>query len=454
MSTPSYPFPDDFIWGAATASYQVEGAANEDGRGPSIWDTFSHTPGRVVDGTNGDVACDQYHLYPQDIERMKWLGIKAYRFSIAWPRIVPDGDGEINPAGLDHYDRLVDALLAAEIQPFPTLYHWDLPQSLQDRYAGWQDRRTAEAFGRYAGIVGERLGDRVKNFFTINEFSCFTNLSHVIGAHAPGLKVDAKTAAQIRHHAVLGHGLAVRALRQAAPNSRVGLADNPEIAVPIIETPEHIEAAGKAFRDLNGPFLTAVMEGEYPQSYRDAMGANMPEIAPGDMEIIGSDLDFVGMNMYAPNWIRAAENDKGFLVVPFEASYPDMDLPWLRVCPQITYWGPRHARDLWGVKELYITENGACCKEQAVTDDAGEPIVEDPGRVMYLRNHFINAQRAVREGVPLRGYFVWSLLDNFEWAEGYMKRFGLFYTDYETQQRIAKRSAHFYRATIAAGAVC
>src|SRR5689334_37240 len=261
-------FPKGFLWGTATSSYQVEGAVNEDGRGPSIWDRFSHTPGTISDNSNGDTATDHYRLHKEDIQLMKALGTKAYRFSIAWPRVFPEGAGPPNPKGLDFYNRLVDELLANGIQPFATLYHWDLPQALQDKGGGWESRETSEAFAHYAGYVAERLSDRVKHFFTINEFGAFVELGYRIGVHAPGLQLPPGRFNQTRHHAVLGHGLAVQAIRaKAKPGTRVGLAENMTICVPVIETPEHIEAAVRATRELNAPYMTVIQEGKYTDAY-------------------------------------------------------------------------------------------------------------------------------------------------------------------------------------------
>jgi beta-glucosidase len=439
-------FPDTFLWGTATASYQVEGAAEEDGRKPSVWDTFSHQAGRTAMGHTGDVSVDQYHRYPQDIQLMKSLGVKAYRFSIAWPRVFPDGSGQPNEKGIAYYERLVDALQAAGIEPYATLFHWDLPQALQDRVGGWQSRETSKYFGEYAGFVARRLGDRVSHFFTINEFACFTDLSYGIGIFAPGLKLPPRQLNQVRHHAVLGHGLALAAIRANARGPvQVGLAENSTICVPVLETEPHIAAARRAMRQLNAQFLTAILEGKYTDEYLAAAGANAPEFTPEDMRIIGGRLDFVGLNCYAPTHIRAAAGPSGFAEVPHPKSYPHMASPWLFIGPQILYWGPRHLKEIWGVNNVLITENG--CSSDDVP--AADGHVYDTDRVMYLRNHFVQAHRAVSEGWPLTGYFLWSLVDNFEWADGYTKRFGIYYVNFETQERAPKLSAEFYREVIA-----
>jgi beta-glucosidase len=443
-------FPRDFLWGSATASYQVEGAVNEDGRGPSIWDTFSHTPGKVVNNATGDVANDHYHRYKEDIQLMKALGVKSYRFSVAWPRVFPQGAGTPNPKGMDFYSRLVDELLANDIEPFCTLYHWDLPQALQERGGGWESRDTSNAFATYAGHVAERLSDRVKRFFTINEFGAFVELGYRIGIHAPGLKLPPGRFNQTRHHAVLGHGLAVQAIRaKAKPGTRVGIAENMTICVPVIETSQHIEAAVRATRELNAQYMTVIQEGKYTDAYLAAAGADAPKFTDEDLKIISSPLDFVGINIYTPLYVRADSSPSGFAVVPHPPSFPRMASPWLFVGPEALYWGPRHVASIWNAKEIYITENGC----SAADVPAADGVVYDTDRVMYLRNYLTQLQRAASEGVPVRGYFLWSLMDNFEWADGYTNRFGLHYVDYATQKRTPKLSAAYYREVIARNAV-
>ena len=439
-------FPAGFLWGSATASYQVEGAVKEDGRGATIWDTFSHTPGKVVDNATGDVADDHYHRYKEDVQLMKTLGVKTYRFSIAWSRVFPQGSGAPNPKGLDFYNRLVDELLANGIEPFATLYHWDLPQTLQDHGGGWESRDTSKAFGDYAGYVAKRLSDRVNHFFTINEFGAFVELGYRLGFHAPGVKLPPARFNQTRHHAVLGHGLAVQAIRaNAKAGTRVGLAENMTICVPVIETPEHIEAATRATREQNAPYMTVIQEGKYTDAYLAAAGANAPKYTPDDLKIISSPLDFVGINIYTPQYVRADGSAIGFAVVPHPASFPHMISPWLFVGPEALYWGPRHVSNIWGAKEIYITENGCSSSDIPASDG----MVYDTDRVMYLRNYLTQLQRATSEGIPVKGYFLWSLMDNFEWADGYSNRFGLHYVDYKTQKRTPKLSASFYKEVIA-----
>ena len=443
-------FPKDFLWGSATAAYQVEGAVNEDGRKPTIWDTFSHTPGRTVDGATGDVADDHYHRYKEDIQLMKKLGVKSYRFSIAWSRVFPDGTGTPNPKGLDFYNKLVDELLKNDIQPFATLYHWDLPQNLQDKYGGWESRETSKAFAAYAGYTAEKLSDRVKHFFTINEFGAFVELGYRIGVHAPGLRLPPARFNQTRHHSVLGHGLAVQAIRaKAKSGTRVGLAENMTICVPVIETSEHIKAAMEATRQLNAQYMTVIQEGKYTDLYLANAKGDAPKFTQEDLKIISSPLDFVGINIYTPQYVRADGSAQGFAVVPNPQSFPHMASFWLFIGPEALYWGPRHVNKIWGAKEIYITENG--CSSSDIPASDGK--VYDTDRVMYLRNYLTQLQRATSEGVPVKGYFLWSLMDNFEWADGYTNRFGLHYVDYKTQKRTPKLSADFYKEVIARNAV-
>ena len=443
-------FPPGFRWGTATSAYQVEGAATEDGRGPSIWDTFAATPGKIGDGSNGLEAVDHYHRYKEDVALMKGLGATAYRFSIAWPRVFPQGTGAANPKGFDFYDRLVDELLQAGIEPYATLYHWDLPQALQDR-GGWESRETPQAFGEYAGHVADRLSDRVKHLFTLNETSAFVEQGYGTGVWAPGLNLPRGRLNQVRHHAVLGHGLAVQAIRaRSKAGTEIGIADNVINAVPAVETPANIEAAGRAMRELNAAYLTVILEGRYTDAYLADAGADAPKFTPEDLKTISSPLDFVGLNVYTPNnYVQASDSPPGYTILPVPTSFPKMASKWLTIGPEALYWAPRLAAQLWGVKALYITENG--------TSGADEPdehgAINDLDRVMYLRNYLTQLQRATSEGVPVRGYFLWSLLDNFEWADGYATRFGLIHVDYETQKRTPKLSASFFREVIARNAL-
>ena len=442
----SRAFPAGFLWGTATAAYQIEGAVSEDGRGPSIWDTFAHTPGKIRNDDNGDVADDHYHRYRDDVQSMKVLAATAYRFSISWPRIFPQGSGTPNPKGLDFYDRLLDNLVANGIAPFPTLYHWDLPQALQDR-GGWERRETAEAFAAYAGYVAEKLSDRARHFFTLNECAAFVELGHGSGVFAPGLKLPPGRLNQVRHHALLAHGLAVQAIRaRSRAGTQTGPAENVSVCVPVVETPEHIAAAELATRELNAPYLTAIMEGRYRESFLAAAGADAPKIAADDMNLIATPVDFVGINVYLPaSYISASDAAPDFVSVPFPAKHPTMNSSWLKIGPEALYWGPRNMAKIWNVSDIYITENGCSATDVPAADGR----VYDTDRIMFLRSYLTQLQRATSDGVPVRGYFHWSLMDNFEWADGFGTRFGLLYVDYATQQRTPKLSASFYREVAA-----
>ncbi|MDM9384746.1 GH1 family beta-glucosidase [Chlorogloeopsis sp. ULAP01] len=444
-------FPKGFVWGTATSAYQIEGAVKEDGRGVSIWDRFAHTPGKIFDGSNADVAVDHYHRYKEDVQLMKAMGTKAYRFSIAWPRIFPEGRGKVNPKGLDFYNRLVDELLANGIEPFPSLYHWDLPQTLQERYGGWESRETALAFADYAGYVTEKLSDRVQRFFTLNEIRTFVDRGHESGILAPGFKLPPARLNQVRHHAILAHGLAVQAIRaKARRGTKVGPAENIFAVVPIIETPEHIKATEIAMRELNAGYLTAMLEGRYTDAYLKAAGADAPKFTSEDLKAIASPIDFVGINIYTPDYyISASNKPPGYQSLPFNKSHPRMVSSWHRLGPETLYWAPRLLQKLWNVKEIYITENGCATSDEVAKDGQ----VYDSDRIMFLRSYLTQLQRATSEGAPVRGYFLWSLLDNFEWVAGYAQRFGAIYVDYTTLKRTPKLSASFYREVIARNSV-
>ena len=442
-------FPQGFLWGSATASYQVEGAVKEDGRGTTIWDTFSHLPGKVANGDTGDVADDSYHRYKEDIAIMRELGLKTCRFSIAWSRIFPDGTGKPNPKGIDHYQRFADALLAAGIAPYCTLYHWDLPQALEDK-GGWQNRATSEAFAEYAGYTAGKLSDRIRHFMTTNEINTFTNLGYGDGTHAPGLKVGPQAFAQVCHNAVLGHGLAVQAIRaHSKAGTEVGLAENITCTCPAIASDEHIRAAHTALREENARYLNVIITGKYTDAYLKRLGPDAPHFTDADLKAIGSPLDFVGINIYQPTIVMAdPSKELGYTIVPFPDSYPRMFSNWLKIGPEGLYWGPKLSAEVWGIKQLYITENGASSDDKVTTDGSGKQQVLDTDRTMFLRAYLTELQRAVSEGVPVKGYFLWSLLDNYEWADGYGKRFGITYVDFQTQQRIPKLSSQFYKNVI------
>ena len=438
-------FPEGFRWGTATSAYQIEGATDVDGRGPSIWDTFAKLPGKIRDGATADIADDHYHLYKEDVALMKALGVKTYRFSIAWPRLFPEGRGTPNLKGLAFYQRLIDELLANGIEPYATLYHWDLPQALQDR-GGWQSRDTAQAFADYAGYVARQIGDRVGHFFTLNEMRTFVELGYGNGVFAPGLNLPKAQLCQVRHHAVLGHGLGVQAVRaNGRAGLKVGPAENITVALPDIETQRNVRAALEATRELNSPYLTVILEGRYTDEYLKATGADAPRFTEVDLKTISTPVDFVGINVYGPGaFVRAREKTPGYAQLPLPASYPHMKSSWLDFAPETLYWAPWQLQKLWNVKEIYITENGTSSSDKPEPDGR----IDDLDRIMFLRQYLAQLRRATSEGVPVRGYFVWSLLDNFEWADGYGTRFGLHYVDYKTLKRTPKLSASFYRKVI------
>ena len=445
----TFTFPENFLWGAATAAFQVEGYPLADGAGPSNWYEFCHQPGRIANDDTGDIGPAHYIKYKEDVQMMKKLGIKAYRFSINWSRIFPEGTGAVNKKGLDFYNKLINELLDNGIEPWVTFFHWDLPAALEKK-GGWTNRETPLAFAEYVSYVTSKISDRVKNFFTINEILCFTTAGYQEGIFAPGLKLDPKTCAQTVHHGTLAHGLAVQAIRASAVGPvNVGIAENPVVTVPVYGNEANIEATKKALRYENADKLTAIMEGEYMPEWLEQMGPNAPEFTDADMLAIGSEIDFVGVNIYAPIYIETAENTKGYNIIPMPEGYPRMNMPWLNIGPDITYWIPRLLSEVWGVDSVYITENG--CAAQDKIDLDGN--IKDTDRVMYLKHHFMQASRAVQEGWPLKGYFVWSLMDNFEWSSGYQKRFGLHYVNYSSLERTPKESAKFYSEVIATNKV-
>lgn len=437
-------FPSNFLWGAATCAYQIEGAWDEDGRGESIWDRFSHTPGNIIDGSNGDIACDHYHRWPEDIALMKSLGLRAYRFSIAWPRILPDGRGRVNQAGLDFYRRLVDGLLEAGITPFATLYHWDLPQALQDA-GGWPARATAEAFVEYADVVSTALGDRVTNWITHNEPWCISFLSHMLGIHAPGLR-DPYTALRAAHHVLLSHGWAVPVIRANSPGAEVGITLNLEWKDAASRSAADLDATRAADSLANRWFLDPLYGRQYPADgvadFADALPNGLDFVEPGDMAAIAVPTDFLGLNYYT-RAVNRAEVDDNLPQVIFP-DRPRTDIGW-EVYPEGFYKLLNRLHFDYSVPKLYVTENGASYN---IGPDAGGRVPDAP-RLDYLRRHMAAAHHAIANGVPLAGYFVWSLMDNFEWAEGYTQRFGIVWVDYNTQERLPKDSALWYRQVIA-----
>lgn len=424
-------FPAGFTFGVATSSYQIEGAAQEDGRGPSIWDTFCAEAGRIADGSDGAVACDHYHRWEADLDLIASLGVDAYRFSVAWPRVQPTGSGPVNAAGLDFYERLTDGLLARGVQPHVTLYHWDLPQPLQDA-GGWANRDTAHLFAEYGAAVAERLGDRVRSYATLNEPWCSSILSYEIGHHAPGLK-DRQLALAAAHGLLLGHALALPEVRRHAPGADAGIVLNLGPQVSTSDRPEDVAAARVADGRLNRWFLDPLLRGEYPQDEWEACGPDVPEVQEGDLRLIAQPLDFLGVNYYSRGVVGASGGG-----VP--AGAPVTDMGWEIYPPGLTELLTRLRADYPNLPPVVITENGA-----AFADERTGGHVHDPQRVTYLQTHLTALKDALDAGVDVRGYFAWSLMDNFEWAYGYEKRFGLVYVDYATQERVLKDSARWYR---------
>lgn len=437
-------FPPGFLWGAATASYQIEGAWLEDGKGESIWDRFSHTPGKVQGGDTGDVSADHYHRWQSDIELMQDLGLNAYRFSISWPRILPSGFGKVEPRGLDFYSRLVDGLLDADIQPWVTLYHWDLPQALQDR-GGWTHRDTALRFAEYAEVVTRRLGDRVKNWITLNEPFVAAALGYGFGIHAPG-HTSMEEAAAATHHLLLGHGYAVPVIRRDCAGANVGITLNYSPMHPATDSEADHFAAQVHDAFVQRVYLDPLAGRPYPTDALETRGIRMDMIQGDDMARIAAPIDFLGLNNYSRDVVSA--QTRGFDEPPPADDADRTEMGW-EVYPQAIYEMLMRLAREYPFKALYITENGAAFADQVGPD--GE--VDDPRRVAYLRDYITQAGRALAEGAPLKGYFVWSLLDNFEWAYGYSKRFGIIRVDYKTLARTPKRSAKWYRRVIAENAV-
>lgn len=427
-------FPEGFIFGTATSSYQIEGAVQEDGRGPSIWDTFCREPGRIRDGSNGDVACDHYHLWERDLDLLAELGVDAYRFSLAWPRIQPVGSGAVNEKGLDFYERLTDGLLERGIQPYATLYHWDLPQALQD-VGGWANRETAYRFDEYARIVTERLGDRLASIATLNEPWCSSFLSYDIGEHAPGLK-NRKLALAAAHHLMLAHGLAMQSMRELNKKAALGIVLNLSPAYAASLAKEDQDARQFADGYSNRWFLDPIFKGGYPADMWDAFGADIPEVRDGDLKIISAKNDFLGVNYYTRSFVSADGQAR-----PEGAEYTHMG--W-EVYPAGLTELLLRLQNEYHTPPIYITENGAAYPDERGTGST----VHDPQRVAYYQSHLAAVADAARQGVDVRGYFAWSMLDNFEWAWGYERRFGLFYVDYATQERIWKDSGRWYQALI------
>ena len=433
----------EFIWGVATSSYQIEGAANEGGRGQSIWDTFCKVPGKVANFDNGDIACDHYHRFKEDLDLMKWMGVKAYRFSVAWPRVIPDGVGRVNEMGLDFYDRLIDSLLEREIAPWLTMYHWDLPEALQLR-GGWNNREVVEWFGEYAEMLTSRFGDRVKNWMTLNEPLCSAWLGHLYGDMAPGIK-DLQTALNVSHHLLMSHGLACQVIRSNVSEANLGIVINVTPAVPATDNQEDSNAAQLADGFDNRWFLDPVFGRTYPADVIDALRAS-PEIHSGDMKLIAQDLDFLGVNFYFRQIVEADQNSKPLPIRSVNRENVKRTAMNWEVHPQAFEEILLRISKEYSPKAIYITENGSAWNDEVINGE----IIDDE-RIDYLVRHLDAMRSAKNQGAPILGYFAWSFLDNFEWAYGYEKRFGLIYVDYKTQKRTPKKSAFFYRQLLLNG---
>lgn len=443
-------FKQNFVWGTATSAYQIEGAAREDGRGPSIWDVFAHQPGKVLAGHNGDVACDHYHRFEQDVALMAQLGVKGYRFSISWSRVLPEGTGPVNEKGLAFYGRLVDCLLEHGITPYVTLYHWDLPYALYQR-GGWLNPDSPRWFAEYAAVIGRALGDRVRHFITFNEPQVFIGCAFVQGVHAPGVRMERRECLQMAHHVLLAHGMAVQSLRAQVPGVQVGIAPTSDAMIPADESPEAVEAARKAFFATPGGddwvWSTAwwsdpVLLGRYPEDGLRELEADLPAIGAEDMKLISQPIDFYGQNIYRGNPMERDAQGQCRLAA-HKPGAPKTAIGWY-VDFDCLYWASKFLYERYQ-KPLYITENGMSCHDWISLDGK----VHDPARIDYLHRHLRGLRRAAGEGVDVAGYFQWSLLDNFEWAQGYGDRFGLVYVDFETQQRLPKDSFAWYSQVIA-----
>ncbi len=447
-------FGEDFVWGAATSSYQIEGAAREDGKGLHIWDVFCQEKGRVFGGHTGDVACDNYHRFREDVAIMKEMGLKAYRFSLSWARILPDGTGRVNEAGIHFYNQLIDELLNAGIEPYITLFHWDYPYELY-KQGGWMNAESAGWFGEYAKLVARRFSDRVSKFITLNEPQCFIGLSYLDGIHAPGVCVPLKDSFEMAHNVLKAHGLAVQMLRQYAKRKiEVGYAPTGSMSYPASGDARDVEAARKHLFALpeedrdwawNVSFWSdPVFFGHYPEEVLRRYGTCMPKVSAEDEKLIAEPIDFYGQNIYNGNRIRQGPDGRPEIVERY-AGFPRTAIGW-PVTPECLYWGPKFLYERYQ-KPIYITENGLSCHDVVSLDGK----VHDPNRIDFTRRYLGYLRQAVEDGIDVRGYFHWSLLDNFEWHSGYGERFGMVYVDYRTGERIWKDSAYWYRDWISNG---
>ncbi len=449
-------FPKNFVWGAATAAYQVEGAAHEDGRGLSVWDMLCRKPGAIWNGQSGAIACDHYHRWREDVALMKQLGLKGYRMSVSWPRILPDGVGWVNEKGLEFYDRLTDELLAAGIEPWITLFHWDYPYELFCR-GGWLNRDSIDWFADYARVVGERLSDRVINWMTFNEPQMFLGLGHVAGSHAPGMKYADTEMLRVCHHAFCAHGKAVQVLRAVAKKPlQVGFAPAAFVKLPPGPSAVDIELARKAMFAVtnrghfnNAFYMDPVLLGEYPQDHLAQFKEVLSPVRPGDMELMHQPLDFIGANIYGGVTVGPRPNGTGDYPERGEAQGHPITMMGWHVVPESLYWGPRLLAERYKLP-IVITENGMSGHDWVSPDGK----VHDPYRIEFTRQYLAALGRAVQDGVDVRGYFHWSLMDNFEWAEGYKQRFGLIHVDYPTQKRTPKDSATWYADVIKSNGAC
>ncbi|MDO4340071.1 MAG: GH1 family beta-glucosidase [Eubacteriales bacterium] len=444
-------FPKDFVWGAATSSYQIEGTAGKDEKGMHIWDIYTKESGRVFGGHTGDIACDHYHRFREDIAIMKELGLRAYRFSIDWSLVLPEGTGKVNERGLAFYEDLIDGLLEAGIEPYITLYHWELPYELYKK-GGWMNADIARWFGEYAGIISDRFSDRVTHYFTLNEPQCFIGLGYLTGEHAPGLKAPVRDTFLMAHNVLRAHGCAVQMLRQNAKQPvQVGYAPTGAMNYPATEKAEDIEAARRSFFSIPDEhnwtwnvswWSDPVLLGTYPEEGIRKYEKYLPHITEEDMKLISEPIDIYGQNIYNGNCICMGP-DGTPMEVKRRDGFPRTANNW-PIAPECIYWGPRFLQERYH-KPIYITENGISCRDVISMDGK----VHDPARIDFTARYLSQIKRAIADGVDIRGYFMWSLMDNFEWNRGYSERFGLIYVDYETQERIWKDSAYWYRKVIA-----
>jgi beta-glucosidase len=441
-------FRDDFVWGGATGAYWVEGAAREDGKGLSVWDMFAQDKNHILDEQNGDITCDHYHLYQKDVDVMKEIGYKGYRFSISWPRVIPEGKGNVNEKGLDFYDRLIDSLLKAGISPYATLFMWDYPYALF-RKGGWLNPDSPKWYVDYVMVIAKKLGDRLKNYFTFNEPQCFIGYGHHDIFHAPGVHFPIQDTLLMTHHVLLAHGNAVQTLRALVPNAKIGWASAGSGHYPISNNSEDREAARLAFFDIpkNNPYFSVslwcdpIYLGSYPAKFIEQYGQHMPPIGQNDMNIINQPLDFTGQNMYNGQPIRS-DGKGGYEFVTREPGYPLTAYKW-PITPESLYWTPVFLAERYK-KPILITENGISCHDVISLDNK----VHDPNRIDFMNRYLLSLRRAVDDGVDVQGYFYWTVMDNFECAQGFMERFGMVYTNYKTKERVLKDSAYWYRNVI------